>query len=74
MNYIQLRLPHPDGIRRTYNELYKQYWPGLTFHANRLIDNKPEAEDIASRSILKLFRSDQQFDSDENVKDISPYD
>src|SRR5687768_5955194 len=47
---------------------FKEYYPALCLYANKLIKDKPVAEEIASEAFIKISRHCDQFDNALQIK------
>ena len=60
------RLNKGDSL--AFNEIFKQFHKAIFYFANKLIENREEAEDIAQVTFIKLWEHRTQFDSPEKLK------
>jgi RNA polymerase sigma-70 factor (ECF subfamily) len=54
--------------RPTVNEVFKIYHPALCLFANKILDDKPAAEDIVEDAFLKLWQKEPDFGRHKNIK------
>lgn len=52
-----------NGDERGLSFFYHEFYPALAFYANRWIDNRSVAEEIASEAIVKTWRMHHKLDS-----------
>ena len=51
------------GNAKALNSIFKLYYAALCYFADRIVENKEEAEDIVAESFLKLWKLHENFDS-----------
>jgi RNA polymerase sigma-70 factor (family 1) len=56
------------GDEQAIKELYNRHYQPLCFFADRLLDNKEEAEDVAVESFLKLLKEREKQTTIRNIK------
>jgi RNA polymerase sigma-70 factor (ECF subfamily) len=50
------------------NFFFREYYPALCLYADKLIKNKPVAEEIASEAFIKIIKHCNQLDSVVGIK------
>ncbi|MBR6984909.1 MAG: RNA polymerase sigma factor [Ruminococcus sp.] len=50
-----------DGDKKSFTELVKEYWDGLTLYLTGFVENFSEAEEIAEETFLKLYVDKPRF-------------
>ena len=58
------------GEEEGFNFFFKRLYPALCFFANKIIHNRPAAEEIASEAFIKIWQRHGQFS---NAGDIKAY-
>jgi RNA polymerase sigma factor (sigma-70 family) len=48
--------------------LYKELYPSIFTLANKMVNNTQEAQDICTESFVKLFQSEEKFETLQNLK------
>jgi RNA polymerase sigma-70 factor (ECF subfamily) len=56
------------GDQGSFTVLFNHYYPQLCLFANHILQDRPEAEDIATETMLKLWERRKNFKSISNVK------
>jgi len=57
-----------NGDEDAIRQLHKTYYRSLCYFSDRLLDNKTEAEDIATDTFIKLLGKREDFDSMQQIK------
>ena len=57
-----------EGDSSAFNEIFKQFHKAVFYFANKLVENKEEAEDIAQVTFTKLWKHRDQFETVEKLK------
>jgi RNA polymerase sigma factor (sigma-70 family) len=53
---------------QTFELVFRRYYERVEQYLYRILNNKPEAEDIAMQVFAELFKPSAPFDSEENIK------
>jgi RNA polymerase sigma-70 factor (family 1) len=56
------------GNEKAFYTLYKQLYPSIFTMANKMVANTQEAQDICTESFVKLFQTEEKFESIQNLK------
>jgi RNA polymerase sigma-70 factor (family 1) len=56
------------GDEKAFHGLYQQLYPSILVLANNMVSNKQEAQDICTESFIKLFQTQEKFESIQNIK------
>jgi RNA polymerase sigma-70 factor (ECF subfamily) len=56
------------GDESAFHGLYQQLYPSILVLANNMVRNTQEAQDICTESFIKLFQTDDKFESIHNLK------
>jgi RNA polymerase sigma-70 factor (family 1) len=56
------------GNEKAYYGLYKDLYPSIFTLANKMVNNTQEAQDICTESFVKLFQSEEKFETLQNLK------
>jgi RNA polymerase sigma-70 factor (family 1) len=56
------------GNEKAYYGLYKELYPSIFTLANKMVNNTQEAQDICTESFVKLFQSEEKFETLQNLK------
>ena len=56
------------GEEKGFDFFFRELFPSLCFFANRILNNKCEAEDIASYAFVKIWKRHSQFDNAKNIR------
>jgi RNA polymerase sigma-70 factor (family 1) len=56
------------GDEKAFHGLYRELYPGILLLANKMVSNTQEAQDICADSFIKLFQTQEKFDSIQNLK------
>lgn len=58
----------PDENSHSFKPVFNQYYPALCFFANKILDDKPAAEDIVEDTFIKLWQKEPDFGRHKNIK------
>lgn len=67
-NYTDLIAGFQNGQEAAVREIYSMHYRPLCYFAEKLIDNRPGAEDIVVEAFLKMLQKKQEFDSLPGIK------
>jgi len=67
-NQNEYALAFQRGEEKGFDFFFRELFPSLCFFANRMINNKYEAEDIASAAFIKIWKRHNQFDNAKNIR------
>ncbi len=67
-NTIKYALAFQRGEERGFDYFFRELFPSLCFFANRILENRYEAEDIASSAFIKIWNKHPQFDDVKNIR------
>lgn len=56
------------GNEKAYYGIYKELYPSIFTLANKMVNNTQEAQDVCTESFVKLFQTEEKFDSLQNLK------
>jgi RNA polymerase sigma-70 factor (ECF subfamily) len=56
------------GEEKGFDFFFRQLFPSLVFFANRMLNDRCEAEDIASGAFIKIWKRHSQFDKGKNIR------
>lgn len=56
------------GEEEGFNFFFKKLYPALCFFANKIIHNRPAAEEIASEAFIKIWQRHEQFSDAGDIK------
>lgn len=56
------------GEENAFDYFFRELFPSLCFFANRIVNNRCEAEDIASAAFIKIWNKHSQFDAAKNIR------
>ena len=56
------------GDKRAFSKAYEEYFYQLSYFAGKLINNQPEAEEVASESLRKLMLLHRNFNTQEDIR------
>lgn len=65
---FEIAIAFQQGEERGFDFFFRQLFPALCFFANSMINNRFEAEDIASASFIKIWKRHEQFDDAKNIR------
>lgn len=57
-----------NGNEKAFYILYKQLYPSIVTLASQIVADKQEAQDICTESFIKLFQTEEKFESIQNLK------
>jgi RNA polymerase sigma-70 factor (family 1) len=57
-----------QGEEKGFDFFFRELFPALCFFANHIMDNRCEAEDIASSAFIKIWKRHSQFDDAKNIR------
>ncbi|MDQ6763267.1 MAG: RNA polymerase sigma-70 factor [Bacteroidota bacterium] len=57
-----------DGEEKGFDFFYRKLFPSLYFFANRLVNDKCEAEDIVSNAFIKIWKRHTQFNDASSIR------
>lgn len=61
-------LAFQQGEEKGFDFFFRELFPSLCFFANHILDNRFEAEDIASAAFIKIWKRHQQFNNAKNIR------
>lgn len=61
-------LAFQQGEEKGFDFFFRDLFPALCFFANHILDNRCEAEDIASSAFIKIWRRHSQFNDAKNIR------
>ncbi|HUZ58598.1 MAG TPA: RNA polymerase sigma-70 factor [Hanamia sp.] len=64
----EFALAFQQGEEKGFDFFFRDLFPALCFFANHILDNRCEAEDIASSAFIKIWKKHQQFDNAKNIR------
>lgn len=67
-NANEYALAFQRGEEKGFDFFFRELFPSLCFFANRMLNNKCEAEDIASYAFIKIWKRHSQFDNTKNIR------
>jgi len=67
-NVNEYTLAFQRGEEAGFDFFFRQLFPSLCFFANRMINDRLEAEDIASVAFIKIWKRHEQFDNARNIR------
>ena len=67
-NQNEYALAFQRGEEKGFDFFFRELFPSLCFFANRMVNNKYEAEDIASAAFIKIWKRHDQFDNAKNIR------
>ena len=67
-NVNEYSLAFQHGEEKGFDFFFRQLFPSLCFFANRMINDRWEAEDIASIAFIKIWKRHAQFDNGKNIR------
>lgn len=67
-NANEYALSFQQGDEKAFDFFFRELFPSLCFFANRMLDNRCEAEDIASFAFIKIWKRHNQFDNAKNIR------
>jgi len=67
-NQNEYTLAFQRGEEKGFDFFFRELFPSLCFFANRMVNNKCEAEDIASAAFIKIWKRHNQFDNAKNIR------
>jgi len=67
-NANEYALSFQRGEEKGFDFFFRDLFPALCFFANRILDNRCEAEDIVSTAFIKIWQKHQQFDNTKNIR------
>jgi len=56
------------GEEKGFDFFFRELFPSLCFFANRMLNNRCEAEDIASAAFIKIWKRHSQFNDARNIR------
>ena len=65
---FEITVAFQHGEERGFDFFFRQLFPSLCFFANRIINDRFEAEDIASAAFIKIWKRHGQFDNAKNIR------
>ena len=63
-----MALAFQQGEEKGFDFFFHELFPSLCFFANRRLDNRCEAEDIASSAFIKIWKRHSQFNDAKNIR------
>ena len=67
-NLHEMVISFQSGEEKGFDFFFRELFPSLCFFANRMLNNKCEAEDIASGAFIKIWNRYSQFDNAKNIR------
>ncbi|MDE3184860.1 MAG: RNA polymerase sigma-70 factor [Bacteroidota bacterium] len=67
-NEIEMVFSFQKGEEKGFDFFFLELFPSLCFFANRLLNNRCEAEDIASSAFIKIWKRHSQFKDAKNIR------
>ena len=61
-------LAFQQGEEKGFDFFFRDLFPALCFFANQILDNRCEAEDIASSAFIKIWKRHSQFNDARNIR------
>jgi RNA polymerase sigma-70 factor (family 1) len=61
-------LAFQQGKEKGFDFFFRELFPSLCFFANHILDNRCEAEDIASSAFIKIWKRHSQFNNAKNIR------
>jgi RNA polymerase sigma-70 factor (family 1) len=61
-------LAFQQGEENGFDFFFRELFPSLCFFANHILDNRCEAEDIASSAFIKIWKRHSQFNDAKNIR------
>jgi RNA polymerase sigma-70 factor (ECF subfamily) len=61
-------LAFQQGEEKGFDFFFRELFPPLCFFANHILDNRCEAEDIASSAFIKIWKKHSQFNDAKNIR------
>ena len=61
-------LAFQQGEEKGFDFFFREFFPSLCFFANHILDNRCEAEDIASFAFIKIWKRHSQFNNARNIR------
>jgi RNA polymerase sigma-70 factor (ECF subfamily) len=61
-------LAFQQGEEKGFDFFFRDLFPSLCFFANHILDNRCEAEDIASFAFIKIWKKHSQFNDAKNIR------
>lgn len=67
-NVNEHALSFQQGEEKGFDFFFRELFPSLCFFANRILNDRCEAEDIASSAFIKIWKKHSQFDNGRNIR------
>ncbi|HUZ57817.1 MAG TPA: RNA polymerase sigma-70 factor [Hanamia sp.] len=67
-NEVEMIFAFQQGQEMGFDFIFHKFFPSLCFFANHILDNKCEAEDIASSAFIKIWKRHSQFNDAKNIR------
>ena len=67
-NETEYVLAFQQGEEKGFDFFFRDLFPALCFFANHILDNRCEAEDIASAAFIKIWKRHSQFNDAKNIR------
>jgi RNA polymerase sigma-70 factor, ECF subfamily len=67
-NEIEMILAFQRGAEKGFDFFFRQLFPSLCFFANRMLNSRCEAEDIASNAFIKIWKKHPQFNNANSIR------
>lgn len=67
-NVNEYVLAFQQGEEKGFDFFFREFFPSLCFFANHILDNRCEAEDIASAAFIKIWKRHSQFNDAKNIR------
>lgn len=61
-------LAFQQGEEKGFDFFFRELFPPLCFFANHILDNRCEAEDVASSAFIKIWKKHSQFNDAKNIR------
>jgi RNA polymerase sigma-70 factor (family 1) len=67
-NEFDMTLAFKSGNEKGFDFFFRNLFPSLCFFANRMLNDRCEAEDIASSAFIKIWKRHSQFNDARNIR------
>jgi RNA polymerase sigma-70 factor (family 1) len=67
-NEFDMTLAFHVGNEKGFDFFFRELFPSLCFFANRMLNDRCEAEDIASSAFIKIWKRHSQFNDARNIR------
>lgn len=65
---VEMIFAFQKGEEKGFDFFFRELFPPLCFFANHILDNRCEAEDIASSAFIKIWKKHSQFNDAKNIR------